>query len=487
MPVRSGLPISPDPEPASQVLPNPDSLENHMAARASLCTLLVLLPALPAQTEQDKLLTPSLSKSDLSSLNRKVAEWIQAEVALQNMPENLSARRKSAMSAKMRKARDDFMKVYESKFKKGHPLGNVGNALSIFDGVFEYERQSSSGAVKALKDVKPQTYFLAPRRYNYKESYRVVLQLPSLDESGSKWVRPRDYMEAAWAASALKDETLVALPQLTAGNDYDGPADLTTDQGTRLELNRIQESLVPLGYVMRQYNVNRRQIFLDCGKGSCGFGLRLATYFPTRFAGIILRHPTEVKNLRLENILTIPMLLVSNAATKATCDKIKETMTGLDQAAVVTIVDDPGDLTKLQPQIDEFCKKHQRPHFPSKLALVPNHDRFNQVHWAQIITAEPLDSVNEQDRPTLKIRADREKNQIIIDAQSVSQVGVYLNDLLVDLDKEVTFVINGKETEKLKFERNPTLMLETVMRRFDATQVFSVYHRFDIPTKEKQD
>ena len=61
-------------------------------------------------------------------------------------------------------------------------------------------------------------------------------------------------------------------------------------------------------------------MFIDCGDGTSGFGIRLLTYFPSRFAGAILRAPADPGKLPLDSLAGLPLLLVSTANTKENCN-----------------------------------------------------------------------------------------------------------------------------------------------------------------------
>ena len=96
--------------------------------------------------------------------------------------------------------------------------------------------------------------------------------------------------------------------------------------------------------------------------------------------------------------------------------------------------------------------KIKRRLFPLEVTIAPNHDRFNRAFWVDIISCEPLELVKRDQRPFLRVKADPEKNQIIVTARSVSEIGLYLNDYLLDLDKEVSIVVNGKVIKGEKFQ-----------------------------------
>ena len=89
------------------------------------------------------------------------------------------------------------------------------------------------------------------------------------------------------------------------------------------------------------YRFDRNRLILDCSKGSCGFALRLASYFPSRFAGLILRHPVRLRRgsptaaaglreqFRLDTVANLRIALVKSATTAEACDKLSKELNDL--------------------------------------------------------------------------------------------------------------------------------------------------------------
>jgi hypothetical protein len=116
-----------------------------------------------------------------------------------------------------------------------------------------------------------------------------------------------------------------------------------------------------------------------------------------------------------------------------------------------------------------------------EVQIAPNHDSFHKAFWAKIITCEPLDAVKKDERPLLTVKADPDENQITVTSRSVSEVWIYLNDYLVDLDKEVTFVINGKKMEGHLFQRSVRSLWDNMRTAYDPTALYTAIHKLEIP------
>lgn len=444
-------------------------------------TTFSLLLALP-QGEPDPRLKPTLGKSDLTGLNKKAQDWIPAIMEWKNSTKGGTKIRKKHDRAKAK-----FMKVFDSKSKKVPLLKNVGDLLGIFDKTFAYKRKSTSGEIKKVgKKGSDFNYtLLAPKRYDPRKSYASVVVLPGLDDDKA-WRDSREYLEASWKGTTSYLDTIFVAPRML-DSDYDTKPDLSASAGSEEEVKRIRATLGVFGEVQRTFRLDRRRMFLDCGVGNCAFGLRLATYFPDRFGGLILRSPVLADGLSLDSLRKVPILLVSTPATAAVCDKIRTALDAL-VPGFVTIVqgEEAAPDSNVAAEVDTWIRSKSRQLFPDEVLLTPNHDRFQRAHWVEIIASEPLESVVADERPTVLVKSEPEKNRIVITSRGVSEMGLYLNDCFVDLDKDVVFVVNGKES-KQKFPRSMTTLTKYMLRRFDPTFLYTAYYRFEVPRETKTD
>ena len=63
----------------------------------------------------------------------------------------------------------------------------------------------------------------------------------------------------------------------------------------------------------------------------------------------------------------------------------------------------------------------------------------------------------------------------------MSVLGLFLNDAIVDLDKEVVFVVNDREFKREKFTRSLDTLVKHMRDAFDPTNLYTAYYQFDIP------
>jgi hypothetical protein len=163
------------------------------------------------------------------------------------------------------------------------------------------------------------------------------------------------------------------------------------------------------------------------------------------------------------------------------CDKLEKALNELRPGLVtVTNGEGPPPYANAQAAISEWVAKQSRPLYPQEVRIAPNHNDFQKSSWVEICTADPLDAVITE-RPMLHVKADRATNRIIISSRKIQEIGLYLNDALVDLDQKVTIVVNGEEVRAEKFTRSVSVLQQYLLRAFDPTFLYPTYYRFDLP------
>lgn len=433
----------------------------------------ITLPITDAGAQEQAHEPKILSKSDCESLNRRAKEWFEAWMRYEVEAE--SDRDRGRAGRALDKAKEAFMKDWESKSRKGDPLASVADLKAIFHSAFPYPRQQSSGILKQFKaEGRGAPYWLlVPRRYDQDTPYRTLLVVPGYDEQKGAWGDPQDYHEATWQPSSLAEDTLVMVPELDPSLDLDVVPDFTKPGQSEQEVARLAAILGAAGQMQREFNVDRERLFLDSGQGASGFALRMASYFPHRFAGLILRWPVDVtKDLRLGTVTGLPVLLISSEQTKAACDALAKALNE-QQADSCTVIEGKGayPFTESQAEIDAWVKDLRRDLTPNKVVVEPNHDSFNEAYWVRLGRTEPLEGLADDKKPRFVATVDKEANRITIESRGVEDFLLLLNDDLLDLDKEFTVDVNG-ELFKEKRERSLRFVTDQMLDLFDPTWVF---------------
>lgn len=450
-------------------------------------TLFVLAPQGESADAADKKadsqvasLPSALSADEQEKLNKLAKEWASAWSEKEN-EEN--AKRRDAARKAERKAKDAFLKEWEKKEKK-EPLKHMGDLIAIFDNIFEYKGQSGSGEVKAIKarDKGIDDYSaVIPKSYSPKKALPTIVLVPGWDEAKKEWAGGKEHFEATWKEIGPLGEVLCYLPEVPNELDLDPVPDLSTTQGDTVEQTRIGALFRPLGDFQRSYNVDRARMILDCGAGACAFGLRLASYFPDRFAGLILRSPTAPGNIRLDSLADLPVLLISSSGTKEACDQLAEALNALGQkSATVIETQEAYPFTAIAGEIGTWAAQVRRNLFRERVILAPNHNMFRKGFWVEIGRADALETVAPENRPRLEATADRATNRITITTRGVSDFRILLNDALLDLGKEFTIVVNGKAVTE-KRERSLQTLTDLVLPRFDPGYLWTCEYGTAVP------
>jgi hypothetical protein len=447
-----------------------------------LATLFLTLAAAAPQggDQSDPRLTSVLSESEQRELNRAAQKWFEAE---KKYREETNPDRRIRLNQELSRAREKFDKAWSAKDKK-EPIKHMGDLLAIFDGVFTYKRQTGTGEMK-LVDIKGSKPFWAvvPRSYHFEQKCPSVLMLPT--RAGDNWVEPKQQFEGTWAGTEMAESALFFAPDLEDSLELDPPADTSTEAGAALEHQRAEAILVPAGDAQRVYHIDRDRFLLDCGKGSCLFGLRLASYFPHRFAGLILREPVDPTPLRLGSLRGLKVLLLATDATRQVAEQLAGELNKLEEGAC-TVLEAKGEYPFPQSGADVsgWAKGARRDLFRSKVTIEPIHDQFNKAYWVSIGTAESVHGA-EEDLPRVDVEADRQANRVTINAKNVSSLSLLLNDVLVDLDKEFSVVINGTAITE-KRQRSFYDMAEWLNRRFDPSFILTTSFTTSVPEPAPQ-
>lgn len=445
-------------------------------------SLSLILAAVPQTQGGDK---PILNARDQKSLADKLKKYLAAEITYDNAEGK--AREKAGKSR--RKAKKAFTDAWENAEKKGEILGSMGDLKSIYHNCFSpgkakhgkgkmYPQSMGSGS-----DLKWGIY--VPKKYKEKTPWPAIVSLP--DGKAGVWTKPADHFKKTWDGSAMMATHVVHIPQIPEGLELDPVPDYSRDGAEKDEDSRNRTVLGTLGFVLNNYNIERDQVFLDCGREACGYGVRLASLFPDRFAGVVLRDAIEVDDIRLGALSNLPILMLKSGDNAQAVDALKKR---LDEfcPGMATVIDAKGAFPHLDsaPDILDWMGKHKRVMAPKKVVLEPNHDRFKKAYWVNIHVAESLLTTSAEEKPRLQVEADREQNRITVEAKSVERFELLLNDDIVDLSKEFTIVINGKAVQETR-RRSFRDMQNRMVTRNDWDYLFPVRYVTTVPkeTEEK--
>jgi len=202
-----------------------------------------------------------------------------------------------------------------------------------------------------------------------------------------------------------------------------------------------------------------------------------ATWYPSLFSGA-LAVDAPVEPLFMSNTIGMHFSYVSTAANKEENAKKAAAFAkqfsggeGLD----VTFVADSGKAdrkTLLTPKGMEALKAildaPSRTTSPKKVVLKSIDLAYSANAWLQIQVMNNSDKmkVGDKDVPFVEATVDRESDTFNIKTNRVGKFRLYLNDKLVDMDRKITVIVNGKKRWEGTKERNPLLMLRMLFENW---------------------
>jgi len=221
-----------------------------------------------------------------------------------------------------------------------------------------------------------------------------------------------------------------------------------------------------LRVLLEQVRFDRSRLIVD-GWGDAGLdAVRLASSFPSWFAGAINRSG-EVggPEVLYENMTGIPILYVDGKAEARSAD-LAALKARPDLRSEISVVEEAGSAMAPAPEtllaISEWAAQRHRDSAPTSIHYKFGNLNFQAVHWLKA-TDTPVRAgaiPSDKDFPRIEARIDREANKISIDTVNVPSLYVYLNDALVDLDKELVIEVNGKKAFSGKVKRSIPYLLE---------------------------
>ncbi len=447
----------------------------------SLSITLSLTVCLLSPQDQPATETPAalLAKGDQESLRSKVQDYFKARTANQSADD---ARREGTRKRE-EAAKDKLRKDWDGKSAKKNILGNAVDLRAIFTNCFEFERQYGTGDLRNIKTKDWPTYDLVlPKKYRADVPMPTVLVLRGQDDKG--WTSPLDWYAATWKSAVEAGDFTLVLPALDNAIDFDPVVDLTKPEGEAADLARRLAVWGTLGGLGQALNLDRDRIYLDCGKGSGGYAFRIATYAPHFFAGVVIRYPTDPGDLRLDSLAGVPFLLLRSPETKDVCDRLAEALNKL-AAGTATVLDAKGAYPHADSASDiaAWCHGRARNLLRPHVVVANTHDVMKRAFWASMGTAESL-TVPVDQRPRLEVVADRGANKVTVTCRGVSDFTLLLSDAFLDLDKEITAIINGKAQPPFKVDRSLNKLLDNVFKKRDPGMLFSTEKTFVVPVEK---
>ena len=371
------------------------------------------------------------------------------------------------------KAKADLSKEIEAiktKAKGRDPLAlcsDLGKALwQSFD--YKNAKGIAAGKIKSIPFKEPYygekaqlTYAVwVPTKYDPRKPYPLIL---CIAEKGAK---PEAHIQDKWTDKDTKENALiVAVPM---------PEDVKqwSEAGTPEQPGGFSNLMLTMRQIRSTYAIDYDRVFL-AGRGEgVAAALAIAARAPDRFAGVIGRSgDLETTSPGTDNFKNLPTLF-GGAGANATAFSEKCTKDGYNNSKVAAETSDA--------EVWAWMQAHPRIGTPAEIVLYPGKPLPNKAYW---ISVPPSDH---KEAEFVKAKADKATNTITIDAtDGITKVTLFLNDELVDLDKEVKVICNGAE----HVDKLPRNLWATMDWMYAATnepgRIFTTSRDYDVPAKPK--
>lgn len=470
----------------------------HPSRLLPLILSLFLLPGAPRAQGAEEAAQPKLKTSELKALSKKLQDYFTVLIKQLDFDNSLAGKTKSKSDRKkLKKYRNDASKkkdAFEKEFfkrakaKKIDLLSSVPDLMKIMDGCFPHKRMSNGGSAKRFFVLPKGAHDRYPYAVRWPEKYKpetkswpLIISLPP--RQGGKWVKSKVWLEQDWPATidSVLTDYIVAVPEFPEDSNlskvYAKGEEM--DAKARQDMRRL---LKIFGNCLTTFRVDTNRIFLEASGDSVPFALRIASVFPYRFAGLILKNPKGIENCVPDNLSLVPTLILSDAGNKGTGQALAKML------AKAKLIEVEGELPFAEKggEIAEWMGGVQRPLFSPDLIYAPVLDAFRKAYWVRILNAELV----ADKQPRLEVHADRKTNKISIKAESIGAVLLLLNDAIVDLDKEITIEINGKVVQQLKKTRKKSLIWGTsdslIVFSGDQSWIFTAAVKFEVPRTDEE-
>ena len=112
-----------------------------------------------------------------------------------------------------------------------------------------------------------------------------------------------------------------------------------------------------------------------------------------------------------------------------------------------------------------------------EVTLVPEAPFPNRAYWLQVPPSDGAVAAR------INAKIDRDTNTITIDADGVTEVSLYFNDDLIDLEKPVKVICNGAENID-QIPRSFKVTMEMIFKaRSDPGRVYVASKSYSVPAK----
>ncbi len=366
-----------------------------------------------------------LNDDELKTLAASLASYSEARESGANLEEA------------QRKVEGDLLALSPA-LSNEHPLQSplvLGRAVWLSHQFSDEKRQRGKITTEVFERGSFETggmefAYRLPKDYDPGEhSYPLILTIPDEGEL------PTEHIQRNWTLKALKERAILVCPQMpTAIAEWDQ----VMIKGRPGGLSHV---LTALRIATDRFAIDADRVYISGRGKGVPAALAAGNYSPQRFAGIVGR-AGDAGELGPENFSNLPTLF-TGAGARAQAFQDASAETNANNCLI--------DPTGKEQEVWDWIEAHPREAFPESVTLVPGDPFPTRAYWLRVAPMAPVS------KTTATI--ERETNTIRIDGEGVSQVTLYLNDVLVDLGKPLHVICNGVE-RKPPLSPRTSLMLD---------------------------
>jgi len=356
---------------------------------------------------------------------------------------------------------------------------------------------------------------LVPSTYRSKTPCPLVLCLHPKEGK----FKSEDFLRHMWSTKELKSGPILLVPEFPDEPKKPKKAKKTkkTKKGEKAkkpnmddevekpesrwsDRRKLYASLLLLGnQIVREYNVERNRLFLD---GFADGGIEawcIASAFADLFAGVIIRGALPPEEIRFEDFLNTRFLLVGVPGMELDPKKADALAEKMKAAGVNVTVANLTEAPKPRRERDffkeiaaaqiSFLEKPRNP-YPDRIDWTVKENYTRRCYFVQSteeIEAEVLKKDEDKKKlPRFDVKVDRASNKLVIQTHRILGLRISLNDRILDLDKDVTFEVNGKVLYNGRPKRTFEAIEKSWVNSGDWSRIYPWSQGIKIPQPEPE-
>lgn len=374
---------------------------------------------------------------------------------------------------------EKFAKLLEKDIDGHSALEDVAGITALANAKREFHRKINwRGKVKE-HSVAPDvhgfpigtvTYWLyLPKDYSDKQLYPLIFCMPD----NGKNPDGRKYIRDTWVSNpAVAEKFLVVCPQ----------PEIKGEDWTREK--SMARAMIALRHCIGTFDLDKNnagpatdtlRVFVHGGDVAA----LVAARYPEVFAGAILENATGRLDAtdvgRFGQLSGLPAFLVSDKKQQAQSNFAAR----VHEANKASSVVDQMDATAVGEWLLNLPVHDAQPH---KLSYAVHDGTFQRHYWINVLQYDAA----VKPAPSFSAVVRRADNEIQVSVEGISRFELFLNDALLDLNKDVRIVVDegeGKEYEffKGKVERSLPKMLDELVASNHPWRVYPVRFVVDVP------